>query len=79
MPTRHHSTRLATRLIVALALGAAMFAVAPAASAEPFPEVIALPNGWLPEGIASGPGTIVYSGSRADGDIVAVDLVTGDY
>ena len=78
MLTRPHSTRLATRLVVALALGAAMLTAAPAASAEPFPEVIPLPNGWQPEGIASGPGTIVYSGSRTSGDILAIDLVTGE-
>jgi streptogramin lyase len=78
MLTRPHSTRLATRIVVALALGAALLGVAPPASAEPFPEVIPLPNGWQPEGIASGPGTIVYSGSRATGDIVAVDVRTGE-
>jgi sugar lactone lactonase YvrE len=69
-------TRRAARLVVALVAGAAL--VATPASAEPFPEVIALPDGWQPEGIAAGPGTIVYSGSRASGDIVAVDVVTGD-
>ena len=47
------------------------------ASAFPFPEVIDLPPGWQPEGIASGRGTTVYSGSRVSGDIVAVDLLTG--
>jgi streptogramin lyase len=55
-----------------------MLGAAPAAHAEQFPEHIDLPNGWLPEGIASGRGTIVYSGSRATGDIVAVDVRTGE-
>ena len=77
MRTRPHPTRLAARILVALAVGAAVLAVAPAASAAPFPGVIALPDGWQPEGIASGRGTIVYSGSRATGDIVAVDVRTG--
>jgi hypothetical protein len=70
--------RRAARLLVALIAGVAMFAVPARASAEAFPEVIALPDGWQPEGIASGPGAIVYSGSRATGDILAVDVVSGD-
>ncbi|MGH9264187.1 MAG: superoxide dismutase [Acidimicrobiales bacterium] len=57
--------------------GAAMLAVPSPASAFPFPEVIDLPPGWQPEGIASGRGTTVYSGSRVSGDIVAVDVLTG--
>jgi hypothetical protein len=67
-----------SRLLAGFALAAAMVGTAPAASAAPFPEVIALPQGWQPEGIASGRGTIVYSGSRASGDIVAVDVRTGE-
>ena len=82
MATPALRTSHAARLLVGLTVGAALLGVpAPAsasAPAEQFPEVISLPNGWLPEGIASGPGTIVYSGSRADGDIVAVDLRTGE-
>lgn len=71
-------TRRAVRFLVALVAGLALFAPAPAL-AESFPEVIPLPDGWQPEGIASGPGTIVYSGSRATGDIVAVDVASGEY
>jgi sugar lactone lactonase YvrE len=70
--------RLAVRLLVALMAAVTLLAPASPTSAETFPEVIALPDGWQPEGIASGRGTIVYSGSRATGDIVAVDLVTGE-
>jgi hypothetical protein len=33
-----------------------------------------LPNGFRPEGIASGPGTTYYAGSMADGRIVTGDL-----
>lgn len=69
--------RSAARLLAGLAIGAAMLAPSPAVSAPPFPEVIALPDGWQPEGIAEGPGTTMYSGSRANGDIVAVDVRTG--
>ena len=71
-------TRRAVRVLVALMAGAAMFALPATASAEAFPEVIPLPDGWQPEGIASGPGAIVYSGSRASGDIIAVDVVSGE-
>ena len=70
--------RRAARLLFALVVGATLLAIPVPASAEPFPEVIELPAGWQPEGIASGRGTIVYSGSRATGDIVAVDLLTGE-
>ena len=48
------------------------------AQAEPFPDTIPLPDGWLPEGIATGAGTTIYSGSRADGSIWAGDLRTGE-
>ena len=38
---------------------------------------IDLPNGFLPEGIATGSGHTAYLGSRADGDIYRLDLRTG--
>jgi sugar lactone lactonase YvrE len=50
----------------------------PAATAEVFPEIIELPNGWLPEGVAIGKGPVIYSGSRANGAIYAADLRTGE-
>jgi sugar lactone lactonase YvrE len=57
--------------------------LAPSAIAKPpkppkphFPAVMALPNGWLPEGIAT-VGHTAYLGSRADGDIYRLDLRTG--
>ncbi|KAB2348813.1 SMP-30/gluconolactonase/LRE family protein [Actinomadura rudentiformis] len=36
-----------------------------------------LPNGWRPEGIATGSGPFAYVGSLADGDIYRADLRTG--
>ena len=59
---------------------AAAFALAPtgSASAAPFPDTLALPNGWLPEGIATGAGTSIYSGSRTDGSVWKADLRTGE-
>ncbi|HVL04885.1 MAG TPA: hypothetical protein VM388_02790 [Acidimicrobiales bacterium] len=69
--------RRVARLLVALTAGATLLTAPAPASADVFPEVIELPKGWQPEGIASGPGPIVYSGSRATGDILAVNVVTG--
>jgi len=44
---------------------------------KPFPEVIALPNGFAPEGIAVGRGARFFTGSLVDGRIYAGDLRTG--
>ncbi len=43
-----------------------------------YPDTIALPNGWLPEGIAIAPGGTFYSGSRANGAVYAGSLRTGE-
>jgi sugar lactone lactonase YvrE len=58
--------------------GLAALAAAPAAadSRALFPDTIALPNGWRPEGIAIG-GTRIFAGSIPTGAIFAADLVTG--
>jgi len=50
---------------------------ATATLAAAFPDEIQLPDGWQPEGIAAGPGTIAYAGSLADGGIARVDLLSG--
>ena len=51
----------------------------PAAQAvDPFPTVIALPNGFLPEGITIGKGHQAFFGSRADGRIWGIDLRSGE-
>ena len=42
-----------------------------------FPASIALPNGFRPEGVTSGPGKIFYAGSVSDGRIWRGDLRTG--
>lgn len=62
-------------LVAAVALVPATSA---GAAAPRFPEIIDLPLGWQPEGIAAGRGTTVYSGSRATGDVVKVDVRTGE-
>jgi hypothetical protein len=71
MSTRHVVTTVA--LATVLAAGTMSGAAAAA-----FPDTLPLPNGWLPEGIATGTGTTIYSGSRADGSIWKGDLRTGE-
>jgi hypothetical protein len=47
------------------------------AMASPFPESIPLPDGYQPEGVATR-GSTAFVGSLADGDVVTVDLRSGD-
>jgi hypothetical protein len=49
-----------------------------AASAQAFPDVIPLPHGFQPEGIASGNGTTFYVGSIPTGAVYRGDLRTGE-
>ena len=73
-------SRRAGTLVLALALGALGVLAPSAASAQSrLPDIIPLPPGWQPEGIASGPGATMFSGSLATGDVIAVDVVTGQY
>jgi len=48
------------------------------AFAKPFPDVIPLPNGFQPEGIATGTGTTFYVGSIPTGAVYRGDLRTGE-
>ncbi|HEX8771241.1 MAG TPA: hypothetical protein VF711_10790 [Acidimicrobiales bacterium] len=50
----------------------------PASARTVLPHAIALPAGWQAEGLAKGPGATIFSGSQANGDVLAVDVVTGD-
>ena len=63
-----------TFLVVALIL---VF-VPVAHAANTFPNIIDLPNGWRPEGIANGRGTTFYVGSLENGAIFRGDLRTGE-
>lgn len=65
-------------LLAATALAATTALAAPSTASPSFPEVIPLPDGFQPEGIASGPGTTAYVGSLADGSIWSGDLRTGE-
>ncbi|HVD27492.1 MAG TPA: superoxide dismutase [Mycobacteriales bacterium] len=63
-----------------LALVGSAVAAAPAGATggrQLFPKVIALPDGFRPEGIATGRGTAFYVGSLRDGSVYRGDLVTG--
>ena len=62
-------------VLLTLAFGFATMAAAPA---QAFPNVIPLPNGFQPEGIASGKGTTFYVGSIPTGAIYRGDLRTGE-
>jgi len=62
-------------VMLLMVLGAAMIAAAPL---EAFPDLIPLPNGFQPEGIAVGKGHTFYVGSLAGGAIYRGDLRTGD-
>lgn len=65
------------RLLVLLVL-AAVAAVPATASAATFPDTIRLPDGWQPEGIASGRGTSLYVGSIPTGAVWKGDARTGE-
>jgi sugar lactone lactonase YvrE len=79
------SGRIVARTLSAAALGALFFVSgAPAAFAAPqappghSEDVIALPDGFQPEGIAIGPRGTGYVGSLVDGDVYVFDVRTGD-
>jgi sugar lactone lactonase YvrE len=68
-----------TSIVLALLLMLAVSAVpALAAPGGTFPNIIPLPDGWQPEGIAVGRGTTFYAGSLANGAIYRGDLRSGD-
>src|SRR5215471_15265381 len=74
MYTTHNSLR---RIFVSLLLvGLSLTGIA-STSASSFPEAIPLPNGFQPEGIASGNGTTFYVGSIPTGAVYRGDLRTG--
>jgi sugar lactone lactonase YvrE len=76
--------RLSARAAAAAAFAIALFApaatpaqAAPDTDIHRFPTTINLPVGFQPEGIAIGPGPVAFFGSRANGAILKVNLVTG--
>lgn len=72
-------TRTSThRSFIVLLLLVFGFMTLGATPAQAFPDVIRLPNGFQPEGIASGNGTTFYVGSIPTGAVYRGDLQTGE-
>jgi sugar lactone lactonase YvrE len=71
------SRRTSVRRVLALLVLAAVAALPTAAGAATFPDTIRLPDGWQPEGIASGRGTSLYVGSIPTGAVWKGDARTG--
>lgn len=69
--------RLLTMLFTTVALLATTAAPLGAAG-HTYPDVIPLPNGFFPEGIAVGHGNTFYTGSLVDGAILGGDLRSGE-
>ncbi|MEJ3745033.1 superoxide dismutase [Actinomycetes bacterium KLBMP 9797] len=69
--------RTLTTSALAAAVAAALPKDASASHVGAFPDLIALPNGFRPEGVAIGSKPYAYFGSLADGDIYRVNLATG--
>ena len=76
MTTRSRLRLLFTAVLSGL-LSVALVAPAEAQPRHTFPDRIELPDNFLPEGITIGKAPVAYLGSRADGDIIAADLKTG--
>jgi sugar lactone lactonase YvrE len=71
MPVRRRPILLLVLLALAVVLPSA-------AAARPFPDTIRLPDGFQPEGIASGRGTSLFVGSIPTGAIWAGDARSGN-
>ena len=67
-------SRRSALFLLLIALSVAMIAAAPV---KAFPNVIELPNGFQPEGIAVGKGSTFYVGSIPTGAVYRGDLRTG--
>ncbi|HET9546147.1 MAG TPA: hypothetical protein VFO88_11275 [Gaiellaceae bacterium] len=65
-------------VLLLLAAGALAATAASPAADRPFPQMIALPNGFAPEGIAVGRGDTFYVGSIPTGAIYSGSLRTGE-
>jgi len=66
------------KLVGLLIMAVALLFVVGAATADAFPKIIPLPNGFAPEGVATGYGTDLFAGSLVDGSIYRADLRTGE-
>jgi DNA-binding beta-propeller fold protein YncE len=66
-----------TRPRLTVVVGALALVFVAAAAAKSFPDVIALPDGWRPEGIEAGRGHTLYVGSLTAGAVRQVDAHSG--
>jgi sugar lactone lactonase YvrE len=66
------------RRVLVLLVMAAIAAIPATAGAATFPDLIRLPDGWQPEGIAAGRGTSLYVGSIPTGAVWKGDARTGE-
>ena len=71
------SRPISVRRVLALLVLAAVAVLPATAGAATFPDTIRLPDGWQPEGIATGRGTSLYVGSIPTGAIWKGDARTG--
>jgi streptogramin lyase len=79
LPRRAPLVAVALLLAAAAALTLVALALPVRSGAQgAYPPVIMLPNGWQPEGIAAGPGNILYVGSIPTGRVQRIDPRTGD-
>ena len=69
------ASRRSFLVLLLISLSVAMIAAVPA---QVFPDVIELPDGFQPEGIAVGKGHTFYVGSLATGGVYRGDLRTGE-
>jgi hypothetical protein len=72
-------SRRTLAIVISAVLGSTL-AASPAVAYSPDrgPSILALPNGFQPEGVAIGERPYAYFGSRVDGDIYRVSLRTGE-
>ena len=68
---------LLTALVTSLPVAEAQVPTYPLDIAINTPKVVALPDGWMPEGITVGNHKMLYAGSRRHGGIYEVSLETG--
>jgi hypothetical protein len=76
----HRRLRLAVACAAAVGLAVTLVPAGTAqaqSDVEFFPTTINLPNGFQPEGIAIGVLPFAFFGSRANGDLFRVNLITG--
>jgi len=66
-----------SRTLFAAGVAALTLALAGSAGAATWPDRLELPDGWRPEGIASGPGKSLYVGSIPTGNIFRLNAKTG--